>query len=81
MFLIFKRFYSILIKIFYFYKDGFKSLTLGKTLWKIIFIKLFIIFIIFKIFLFDINFNSIFKSFEDKSNFVFKNLLKENINE
>ncbi|MBK1991564.1 DUF4492 domain-containing protein [Campylobacter sp. 2018MI35] len=74
----FKYFYSILIKIFCFYKDGFKSLTLGKTLWKIIFVKLFIIFIIFKIFLFDINFNSIFKSFEEKSDFVFKNLLKEN---
>lgn len=34
------------------YVDGFRNMTLGKTLWAIILIKLFIIFVILKLFLF-----------------------------
>ncbi|EAH8587034.1 DUF4492 domain-containing protein, partial [Campylobacter coli] len=59
------------------YKEGFKNLTLGKTLWKIIFIKLFIMLIVLKLFVFDVNFNSIFKNDNEKSNFVIENLIKE----
>ncbi|EAI0439175.1 DUF4492 domain-containing protein, partial [Campylobacter coli] len=51
--------------------------TLGKTLWKIIFIKLFIMLIVLKLFVFDVNFNSIFKNDNEKSNFVIENLIKE----
>ncbi|EAC1768074.1 DUF4492 domain-containing protein, partial [Campylobacter coli] len=58
-------------------KEGFKNLTLGKTLWKIIFIKLFIMLIVLKLFVFDVNFNSIFKNDNEKSNFVIENLIKE----
>ncbi|EAH9858355.1 DUF4492 domain-containing protein, partial [Campylobacter jejuni] len=58
-------------------KEGFKNLTLGKTLWKIIFIKLFVMFVILKLFVFDVNFNSIFKSDKEKSTFVLKNLTLE----
>ncbi|EAH4957618.1 TPA: DUF4492 domain-containing protein, partial [Campylobacter coli] len=57
--------------------EGFKNLTLGKTLWKIIFIKLFIMLIVLKLFVFDVNFNSIFKNDNEKSNFVIENLIKE----
>ncbi|EAH7629737.1 DUF4492 domain-containing protein, partial [Campylobacter jejuni] len=64
-------------QIFNFYKEGFKNLTLGKTLWKIIFIKLFVMFVILKLFVFDVNFNSIFKSDKEKSTFVLKNLTLE----
>lgn len=39
-------------KIVRFYIDGFKSMTVGKTLWMIIFIKLFIMFAILKVFFF-----------------------------
>ncbi|EHZ5075138.1 DUF4492 domain-containing protein, partial [Campylobacter coli] len=60
-----------------FYKEGFKNLTLGKTLWKIIFIKLFIMLVVLKLFIFDVNFNSIFKNDNEKSNFVIENLIKE----
>ncbi|EAJ1003179.1 DUF4492 domain-containing protein, partial [Campylobacter jejuni] len=63
--------------IFNFYKEGFKNLTLGKTLWKIIFIKLFVMFVILKLLVFDVNFNSIFKSDKEKSTFVLKNLTLE----
>ncbi|EAI7063380.1 DUF4492 domain-containing protein, partial [Campylobacter coli] len=63
--------------IFNFYKEGFKNLILGKTLWKIIFIKLFIMLIVLKLFVFDVNFNSIFKNDNEKSNFVIENLIKD----
>ena len=43
---------SFLHKAFDLYYDGFRSMRLGKTLWAIILIKLFIIFIILKIFFF-----------------------------
>ena len=39
-------------KIYRFYLNGFKSMTVGKTLWKIIFIKLFIMFAVLKVFFF-----------------------------
>ncbi|MPV81982.1 DUF4492 domain-containing protein [Campylobacter hepaticus] len=74
-----------MFRIFNFYKEGFKNLTLGKTLWKIIIIKFIIIFVILKLFIFDVNFNSMFKSDKEKSSFVFENLIlnenKGNINE
>ncbi len=72
-----KHLYFSISQIFNFYKEGFKNLTLGKTLWKIIFIKLFVMFVILKLFVSDVNFNSIFKSDKEKSTFVLKNLTLE----
>ena len=43
---------SFLHKVFDLYYDGFRSMRLGKTLWAIILIKLFIIFVVLKIFFF-----------------------------
>jgi hypothetical protein len=42
----------MLYRIFHFYRDGFRQMTLGRTLWKIIFIKLFIMFAVLKFFFF-----------------------------
>jgi hypothetical protein len=39
-------------KIYRFYVNGFKRMTIGKTLWKIIFIKLFVMFAVLKLFFF-----------------------------
>ncbi|HIJ78397.1 MAG: DUF4492 domain-containing protein [Desulfobulbaceae bacterium] len=39
-------------KIYTFYRDGFRAMVVGRTLWKIIFIKLFIMFGVLKIFFF-----------------------------
>ncbi|MBR5687323.1 MAG: DUF4492 domain-containing protein [Prevotella sp.] len=39
-------------KVYDLYYDGFRHMTLGKTLWAVIIIKLFIIFIVLKIFFF-----------------------------
>ena len=38
--------------IFRFYVDGFRSMTLGRTLWAIILLKLFIMFAILRLFFF-----------------------------
>ena len=45
-------------KILKFYTHGFASMKLGKTLWVVILIKLFIIFVLLKFFIFDENLNS-----------------------
>jgi hypothetical protein len=43
---------SFLYRAFDLYYDGFRNMRLGKTLWAIIFIKLFIMFAILKVFFF-----------------------------
>ena len=43
---------SFLHRAFYLYYDGFRNMTLGKTLWAVILIKLFIIFFVLKLFFF-----------------------------
>lgn len=40
------------VRAFHLYYDGFRSMTLGKTLWLVILIKLFIIFAVLKVFFF-----------------------------
>ena len=67
----------IIKAIFEFYKQGFTNLTLGKILWKITFIKLFVIFFVFEMFVLDDNFKALYKSDEEKTHFVLKNLLQE----
>jgi hypothetical protein len=42
----------LITRIYRFYRDGFRQMTVGRTLWKIIFIKLFIMFAILKPFFF-----------------------------
>ena len=43
---------SFLYRVYDLYSDGFRHMRLGRTLWAIILIKLFIIFVILKIFFF-----------------------------
>ena len=43
---------SLLYRIFDLYYDGFRNMTLGRTLWTVILIKLVVIFAILKIFFF-----------------------------
>ena len=43
---------NFLHKVYHLYYDGFRQMTLGKTLWAIILIKLFVIFIVLKLFFF-----------------------------
>ena len=64
-------------KILSLYIDGFKNLTLGKTLWKIVIIKLIIILTILNLFIYDKSINTEYKSDNQKIEFVYKNLTKE----
>lgn len=43
---------GIFTRIWRFYRDGFRSMTLGRTLWAIILIKVAILFLVLKIFFF-----------------------------
>lgn len=65
---------NIFIRIFRFYADGFKSMTLGRTLWAIILIKLFIMFAILKVFFFPNFLKTNFENDEDRSDYVIEQL-------
>jgi hypothetical protein len=53
-----------------FYVEGFRSMTLGRVLWKIILLKLFVLFVIFKLFFFPNYLNTHFNTDEERSNHV-----------
>lgn len=40
------------VRVWRFYRDGFRSMTVGKTLWAIILVKLFIFFVVIKVLFF-----------------------------
>lgn len=67
---------NIFVRIYNFYYDGFCSMTVGKKLWLIIFIKVFIIFIILKIFFFPDFLKSRFRSDQERGNYVIEQLTK-----
>ena len=43
---------NILYKVYHLYADGFRTMTIGKVLWAVILIKLFVIFFVLKLFFF-----------------------------
>ena len=59
------------------YYDGFRSMTLGRTLWTVILIKLFIIFVVLKLFFFP-NFIKEHAEKGQEAEFVFRQLRIEN---
>ncbi len=61
---------NILVRIFRFYVEGFRSMTLGRTLWAIILIKLFIMFFILKLFFFPNLLNANFNTDEERAEHV-----------
>ena len=65
---------SIVSAIFKFYVEGFRRMTLGKTLWLIILIKLFVMFAIIKPFLLPNRLNSHCDTPAQKSDYVLDNL-------
>lgn len=65
---------GLLSRIFHLYYDGFRTMTLGKTLWAVILIKLAIIFLVLKFFFFPDFINTNAKN-RDKAGFVSKEIL------
>ena len=66
----------MLRKAYYFYLNGFKSMTTGKTLWIIIAIKHFIIFVILKLIFFPNYLKTNFNNDEARSNHVINSITK-----
>ena len=65
---------NLLKKVIRFYIDGFRSMTVGKSLWLIIFIKLFIMFAILKLFFFPNILNTRFDTDEERGNHVIEQI-------
>ncbi|MGQ9847287.1 MAG: DUF4492 domain-containing protein [Bacteroidales bacterium] len=69
--------YSMIRNVLNFYIDGFRHLsTLGKTLWIIIFIKLFIMFFILKLFFFPNELKKKFNNDRERGSYVLEQLTK-----
>ncbi|SEF89832.1 DUF4492 domain-containing protein [Parabacteroides chinchillae] len=64
----------ILIRIYRFYLEGFREMTLGKTLWLIILVKLFIMFFTLRLFFFP-NYLNQFNSDKEKEEHVSSQLI------
>ena len=69
---------SIPLKIWRFYMEGFRSMTLGKTLWAIILIKLFSMFFILRLFFFPNILQQKYDTDEERANQVIENLITPN---
>lgn len=69
---------NTLLTVWNFYLEGFRSMTLGRTLWLLILVKLFIMFAILKVFFFP-NFLSDQPKDVDKSNYVGSELIERSI--
>ena len=63
-------------KILMFYVNGFRSMTVGKTLWLIIGIKLFIMFAVLKIFFFPNFLKTNFNNDSERSDYIIEQLTK-----
>lgn len=62
------------VQVYRFYRDGFKGMVLGRKLWTIIFIKLFLMFAVLKLFFFPDFLNTKFRTDEEKSNYVLEQI-------
>lgn len=59
------------------FRDGFKSMTLGKTLWTLVIIKLIIMFLILKPIFFPNYLNSKAETTEEKADFIREHLINK----
>jgi hypothetical protein len=62
--------------VYRFYRNGFSEMVLGKKLWKIILIKLFVMFVILKLFFFPNYLNTKFETDEEKGNYVLEQITR-----
>lgn len=67
---------NFVVRVYRFYRDGFRGMTLGRTLWALILLKLFIMFAILKIFFFPDLLSSYDKS--ERGDFVLQQLTEIN---
>ncbi len=65
---------SFLTRVFRFYYEGFRNMTVGRRLWVIILVKLFFMFAILKIFFFPDLLKKNFSSDRERSDYVIESL-------
>lgn len=65
---------NFLLRIYRFYIDGFRNMTVGRTLWKVIFIKLIVMFAVLKLFFFPNFLNTNFSTDTERADYVFKEI-------
>ena len=69
---------NVFVRIFRFYRDGFREMTsLGRTLWAVILVKLFIMFAILRLFLFP-DVMGKFDTDRERSEYMMERLLNTN---
>ncbi len=61
-------------RVYVFYRDGFRRMTLGRVLWKVIIIKLLVLFGIVKFFFFPNYLNTTFETDEQRADHVIKQI-------
>lgn len=62
--------------IYTFYRNGFRAMTVGRTLWKIILIKLLVLFAVLKFFFFPNYLNTRFHTDEQRADHVLEQLAR-----
>ncbi len=67
---------ELLKSIFQFYLDGFRRMTLGRKLWVVVIIKIFIMFAIFKLIFFPNLLEKKFRTDEQRSDYVLDQLTR-----
>ncbi len=65
---------GVFSSVYHFYLDGFKGMVLGRKLWAIILIKLFIMFAVLKVFFFPDYLQEKFTTDEQRADFVLQHL-------
>jgi len=66
---------TMIKKVFNFYYNGFRTMTWGRQLWTIIILKMFIMFVILKVFFFPDLLQRDFATDEERSNHVLEQLI------
>ena len=67
---------GLIRRIILFYVNGFRQMTVGRTLWKIIFIKLFVMFAILKLFFFPNFLQTEFETDQERAEHVAERLAR-----
>ena len=68
---------KLIKRLYAFYYEGFKSMRVGKTLWLLIVVKLFILFVIIKWIFFPNYLETNFKTDTERSYYILNQLTKE----
>lgn len=63
------------VRLYTFYRDGFRRMTLGRTLWKIIIIKLIVMFAVLKLFFFPDFLSTEFVNDQQRADHVFQQMV------